>query len=414
MTRERIIVHVDMDAFFAAVEQRERPALRGRAVVVGADPKGGKGRGVVSTCSYEAREFGIRSAMPISEAWRRCPDAVYLPVNGALYARESRRIRAILESFTPDIEPVSIDEAFLDVTHSLHLFARTKRELAERIQQRVCDETQLTCSLGVAPSKLVAKIASDLEKPRGIVVVEPEEVEAFLRPLPVGRLWGVGEKTRAALEALGVRTIGDLAALPEGELSRRFGKHGEHLWKLACGIDHREVEEGGPAKSVGHEHTFPTDTADRRLIAATLADLCEQVAQRLHRAGLRGRTVTLKLRFQDFTTLTRARTLDHPVADAATLYETASASLERVKARGRKVRLIGVSVSGFGPGRPRQPELFDTDESQREARRRQLGDAIGRIKDRFGHDALHHGTALDRPADTDDGPEGQGASGRDA
>jgi len=352
MAPERIIIHVDMDAFFAAVEQRESPALRGRPVVVGADPKGGRGRGVVSTCSYEAREFGIRSAMPISEAWRRCPDAVYLPVNGALYARESRRIRAILGSFTPDVEPVSIDEAFLDVTHSLHLFARTKRGLAERIQQRIADETGLTASLGVAPSKMVAKIASDLEKPRGIVVVEPEEVEAFLRPLPVGRLWGVGEKTRAALEALGVRTIGDLAALPEGELSRRFGKQGEHLWKLACGIDDREVKEGEPAKSVGHEHTFPTDTADRRLIAATLTDLCEQVAQRLHHAGLRGRTVTLKLRFQDFTTLTRARTLDHPVADAATLYETASA--RRKPARGAPTPARRRHRPHQGPLRPRR------------------------------------------------------------
>jgi len=401
MTRERIIVHLDMDAFFAAVEQRERPALRGRPVVVGADPKGGKGRGVVSTCSYEAREFGIHSAMPISEAWRRCPDAVYLPVNGELYARESRRIRAILGSFTPDVEPVSIDEAFLDVTHSLHLFARTKRELAERIQRRVYDDTQLTCSIGVAPAKMVAKIASDLEKPRGIVVVEPEEVEAFLRPLPVGRLWGVGAKTRAALEALGVRTIGDLADLPEDELSRRFGKHGGHLWKLAHGIDDREVEEGEPAKSVGHEHTFPTDTADRRLLAATLMDLCEQVAQRLHRAGLRGRTVTLKLRFQDFTTLTRAKTLDEPVADGATLYQVATGNLERARIGRRKIRLIGVSVGGFGPGRARQPELFPSPDHERDARRRHLGDTIGRIKERFGHDALHHGTALDRPEDTE-------------
>ena len=401
MAPERIIIHVDMDAFFAAVEQREHPELRGKPVVVGADPKEGKGRGVVSTASYEARAFGIHSAMPISEAWRRCPHACFVPVHGELYARESRRLRALLEEFTPDVEPVSIDEAFLDVTGSLHLFAATQRELAECIQARIVAATRLTASLGVAPSKTVAKIASDLEKPRGIVVVEPDAVEAFLRPLPVGRLWGVGSKMRAALDALGVQTIGDLADLPEAELSRRFGKHGEHLWKLARGIDHREVEEGEPAKSVSHEHTFPTDTADPRLLAATLMGLCERVAQRLHRAGLRGRTVTTKIRLADFTTLSRTRTLDRPVADAATLYETAAANLRRAKARGRRIRLLGVAVSGFGPGRPRQPELFHEPDAEREAKRRQLGDAMGRIKDRFGHDALHHGTALDRPEDTE-------------
>ena len=401
MGRERIIIHIDMDAFFAAIEQRDDPSLRGKPVVVGADPKGGKGRGVVSTCSYEAREYGIRSAMPISEAWRRCPHACFVPGHGELYARESRRIREILESFTPDVEPISIDEAFLDVTSSLHLFARTKRELAELIQQRICDETQLTCSLGVAPSKMVAKVASDLEKPRGIVVVEPDEVEAFLRPLPVGSLWGVGKKMRAALEELGVQTIGDLADLDQQELTRRFGKHGEHLWNLARGIDDREVEEGEPAKSIGHEHTFSTDTADRRLLAATLMDLCEQVAQRLHKAALRGRTVTTKIRFDDFTTLTRATTLDEPIADAATIYQVATANLDRARIGRRKIRLIGVALSGFGQAPPRQLALFDEPDAEREAKRRQLGDAVGRIKDRFGHDALHHGTALDRPPDTE-------------
>lgn len=400
MPAERIIIHLDMDAFFAAVEQRDNPELRGKPVVVGADPTGGKGRGVVSTCSYEARRFGIHSAMPISEAWRRCPHAVYLPVRGEAYAAESRRIRTILESYTPDVEPISIDEAFLDVSRSLHLFADTKRQLAERIQQHIVDETQLTASLGVAPTKMIAKIASDLEKPRGIVVVEPDEVEAFLRPLPVGRLWGVGTRSREALARLGVQTIGDLADLDKAHLERHFGKNGEHLWDLARGIDDREVDhDAEPAKSISHEHTFAVDTSDRRLIAATLMDLCEQVAHRLHRAGVRGRTVTAKIRLDDFTTLTRGRTLDEPVSAAAALYRITTENLARARTGRRKIRLLGVAVTGFGPAKPRQLGLFDESDRHLEAKRRRLSDAIGHIKDRFGRHALHHATALDRPAD---------------
>ncbi|HPD13307.1 MAG TPA: DNA polymerase IV [Planctomycetota bacterium] len=396
---ERVIVHLDMDAFFAAVEQRDRPELRGQPVVVGADPKGGRGRGVVSTCSYEARCFGIRSAMPISEAWRRCPKAVYLPVRMDAYEQASEAVFRVLEEFTPDIEPVSIDEAFLDVTRSLHLFG-TKRALGERLRLRIEAETRLTASIGIAPCKMVAKIASDLQKPRGLVIVEPGEAQAFLRPLPVGKLWGVGRRTQEALDRLGIRTIGDLAARPREELVRRFGKQGEDLWDLAHGRDDRPVEAAGEAKSIGHENTFEHDTRDPRLLASTLMELCEGVAFRLRRAGLRGRTITTKLRFEDFTTLTRATTVETPVDAAAAIYQIASANLGRVAMKGHRIRLIGVSVSGF-EARPRQLALFGEQPSDAGGREKQrlLADAIDRIKTRFGQDALHQGTTLDRPRD---------------
>jgi len=401
MAAERVIVHVDMDAFFAAIEERDHPEYRGQPIVVGADPKGGKGRGVVSTCSYAAREFGIHSAQPISEAWRRCPHAVFVRPRMEPYAAASRQIRKVFGEFTPDVEPISIDEAFLDVTASLHLFG-TKHKFGERMHRRILEETQLTCSLGIAPCKLVAKIASDLEKPRGLVIVEPGQVEAFLRPLPVGSLWGVGKRTRVALDALGIATIGELADFDRAELTRRFGKHGEALWSLAHGIDDRAVEPADDAKSVGNQHTFATDTADPRLVASTLMELSEKVAYRLRHHGLRGRTVTTKIRFADFTTLTRATTLARPIDDTPTIYRVASQNLERVRMKGKKVRLLGVTVSGFDT-KARQLDLFDQPpDRERDEKQRLLTDAIDSIKSRFGHGALRQGTTLDRPPEPDD------------
>lgn len=397
MSGERIIMHVDMDAFFAAIEQRDNPEYRGKPVVVGADPRGGEGRGVVSTCSYEARPYGIHSAQPISEAYRRCPDATFLPVRMGTYEHESEEIRAILRDFTPDIEPISIDEAFLDVTGCLRLFGG-KRALARKIQKRIEDERDLTASIGVAPNKLIAKIASDMDKPEGLVVVEPDEVESFLHPLPVGRLWGVGEKTEDVLARLGVKTVGDLAGFDRRELARRFGKHGEHMWALAHGWDDRPVKPREEAKSVGREHTFEEDTRDAELIASTLMGLCEDVARRLRKAGQRGVTVTTKIRFEDFTTLTRATTLARPVDDAVDIHGAACANLERTKLKGRKVRLIGVSVSGLKRAELRQKPLFGADrtEDEEHARKRALGKAIDQIKDRFGDDALQRGASFRR------------------
>ena len=257
---ERTILHVDLDAFFAAVEQRDRPELRGKPVIVGGVPPG---RGVVSAASYEARAFGVHSAMSVTEAFRRCPHGVFLPVDGRRYQQASRDVMAILRRFTPLVEPISIDEAFLDVTGSRPLFGEGAA-IAASIKAAVRDDVGLTASVGVATTKLVAKIASDLRKPDGLVVVAPGDEAAFLAPLPIWRLWGVGEKTATALAEYGVRTIGDLAALSPDLLVRRFGKHGGSLASRAMGMDDDPVHEGDPAKSVGHETTFDVDTLGPR------------------------------------------------------------------------------------------------------------------------------------------------------
>jgi DNA polymerase-4 len=399
MPGERVIIHIDMDAFFAAVEQRDRPELRGRPVVIGADPKGGKGRGVVSTASYEARRFGIHSAQPISQAWRLCPDAVFLPVDGEKYSRESDRIRAILQEFTPQIQFVSIDEGFLDVTGSLRLFGG-KRRLAEAIQQRIEAQTGLTASLGVAPNKLVAKIASDLRKPRGLVIVEPGEVEEFLRPLEVRRLPGVGPKMREALAPMGITTIGQLADVPLPTLAGRFGEWGADLWRKARGIDESPVEEGEEAKSIGHEHTFDEDTSDYELVRSTLMHLCERTARRLRRAGKAGHTVTTKVRFEGFVTVTRQQRLDRPVCEATGIYAAALENFTAAPPDGRRIRLVGVSVSALVdrdavPSRIVQRLLFeDGGPVKAEDVRRRIARAEDAVKDRFGDDAIRRGSSF--------------------
>ena len=401
---ERVIVHVDMDAFFAAIEQRDNPELRGKPVIVGADPKGGKGRGVVSTCSYEARRFGVRSAMPISQAYRLCPKGCFVPVRMEAYEEASRRVRRVLEEFTPDIEQTGIDECFLDVTNSLHLFG-SKRALAERIQQRITEETQLTASIGIAPNKMVAKIASDMKKPRGIVIVEPNEAESFLRPLPMGRLWGVGEKTKEILALKGFSTIGDIADCGPTELIREFGRMGQELWEHARGLDERPVAETEDMKSIGNECTFDEDTNDEKLLMSTLMQLCESVAARLRaaataarRKGARprqGRTITTKIRLEGFVTYTRAKTVEEPVDFAPAIYAVAWANFERIARRGKKVRLIGVSVSGFEPPGPKQRTLFDTpQENPRFEKQKRLSQAIDRARDRFGDEALRQARSL--------------------
>jgi len=336
MDRQRWIVHVDMDAFFAAVEQRDNPGLRGRPVVVGADPKGG--RGVVSAASYEACAFGIHSAMAISRAYRLSPQAVYLQGDLDKYERESERIFAILEHFTPDIEPF---------TRSHHLFG-TPEETCRRIKAAIKDETGLTASVGLAPNMFTAKIASDLGKPDGFTVVTPERLLEFLYPLPVGRLWGVGPVTQKEFEKAGIRLIGDLARRPLVEIVRTFGAWGEQAWRLAQGQDPREVEPAAEAKSIGAEHTFEEDTSDYNLLLDTLASLSDRTSRRLRKSGLSGRTITLKIRFQDFSTHTRAASLPRPTNLADVIYGTASRRLQEFNLKRTKVRLLGVSVSGFG------------------------------------------------------------------
>lgn len=380
---ERRIVHVDMDAFFAAIEQRDNPALKGKPVIIGADPKGGRGRGVVSTCSYEARKFGVRSAMPISEAWRRCPRGVFLPPDFHKYEEASARIREAFFEFTPDVEQVSIDEAFLDITRSAHLFGGPL-ETCRRIKARVRELTGLSCSVGLAPTKMAAKIASDLRKPDGLVEVREAGLRAFLAPLDISKLWGLGPKTAALLRERGVNTVGELAAAGPERLSG-LGSQGPALRALALGEDPREVREDGETKSVGNETTFETDTGDAREIKESLLALADKVSSRLRGAGLKGRTVTLKLRLEGFETYTRAHTLalstnyaDVIAAEALALYAAFD--------RGRKrVRLLGVKVSGLMPAGERE-SLF---EEEQDGRREKAHKAIEAIREKFGHASIY-------------------------
>jgi nucleotidyltransferase/DNA polymerase involved in DNA repair len=345
----RTILHVDMDAFYAAVEQRDRPELKGKPVIVGADPRGGRGRGVVATASYEARVFGVKSAMPISQAWRACPHGVYVPPDMGKYAAVSEQVMGVLRRFTDCVEPVSIDEAFLDVTGSRRALG-TGEEIARALKAAITAETALTASVGVAPSKLVAKVASDMRKPDGLVVVGPGEEAAFLAPLPVRRLWGVGPKMEEALFRLGVETVGQLAALDPALLERRLGTHGHDLQELARGHDLRPVL-GHPeeAKSLGQEHTFGIDTADPVVLRRTLLDLADEVARRLRSHEVRARTVTLKYRDETFRTVTRAETLAAPAESGDVLFAVAWRLLAGVHGR-RRVRLLGIYASGLMSG----------------------------------------------------------------
>lgn len=387
VVEERFIVHVDMDAFYASVEQRDHPEYRGRPVVVGADPKGGQGRGVVAACSYEAREYGIHSAMPISFAYKRCPHAVYLRGDMKKYVHISHQILKILKRFTPDIEPISIDEAFLDITGSYKLFG-TPEETCRKIKATICEETGLQASLGMAPNKMTAKIASDLEKPDGLVVVTSKGLQEFLHPLPVGKLWGVGKRTKEELSRLGIRTIGDLASRDLKDLSNLLGKSGVHVWKLANGIDPRDVETSIGIKSIGHEHTFEEDVIDPQMIEDTLMWLAEKVSRRMRKKGFRGRTVSLKIRLADFSTYTRAKSLQTPTNYVNDLFQTALDKARAFKLGKQPIRLIGIQVSNLEKEKG-QLGLFGPTSPGSE-KKEKLHEAVDRIKDRFGERAIKH------------------------
>jgi len=391
----RTIIHVDMDAFYASVEQRDRPELRGRPVIVGADPRG---RGVVAASSYEARRFGVHSAMPIGRAARLCPDGVFLPVDMEKYAGVSRQIMAVLAGFTPLLEPLSIDEAFLDVTQTRALFG-DGAEQARRIKSRIRTAVGLAASVGVASNKFIAKVASDLEKPDGLVVVAPGGEADFLAPLPVSRLWGAGRVTTADLESMGIRTIGQLAAIPPSHLQSRFGRGGAVLSALAHGVDERAVEPFAPPKSMGAEETFERDHRDGERLRATLRAQAERVARELRAQGYAGRTVTLKLRFADFSTITRSHTGD-PTQDGLTVYREARALLDRVVLR-QPVRLIGLSVAGLGPAGEGQLALLGPDAVRRE----RLARALDRLVERFGEASVRPATTLFRGEGFGRGPK---------
>jgi DNA polymerase-4 len=374
----RTILHVDLDAFFAAVEQRDRPELRGRPVVVGGG--GPNQRGVVSAASYEARAFGVHSAMPLRQAGRLCPQAVFLPVDGPKYQSVSRDVMTILRRFSPLVEPISIDEAFIDATGSRPLFGDGE-SIARQIKAAVRKEVGLTASVGVATTKLVAKIASDLRKPDGLVVVPPGDESVFLEPLAITRLWGVGAKSAVALREYGVRTIGDLAALPDDLLIRRFGKHGASLGERARGIDPDPVGGRDAAKSVGHEHTFDVDTSDRETIERTILAMSEGVAGRLRDSGVKAATVTVKIRDSSFRTITRQRTLTEPTDLTDPIFRTAL-ELALPEVRGLRIRLLGVTASGLGERD--QLALFGADDP----RRRRVVEAADAVRHRFGEKSI--------------------------
>jgi len=377
-------LHVDLDAFFAAVEQRDRPELRGVPVVVGVG--GRHDRGVVSAASYEARRYGIHSAMPLRTAAALCRDAVFVPVDGHKYRTVSRQIMEILRRYTPAVEPISIDEAFLDVAGSEALLG-TPIEIARSIRATIRAELQLTASVGVATTKLVAKVASDLRKPDALVVVAAGTEAAFLAPLPISRLWGVGEKTANALAELGVTTIGDLAALPDDTLGRRFGNQGRVLGQRARGIDASPVSAADPARSVSHEHTFDVDTADPDALERTLLALSEGVAGRLRAGGVKARTIAVKVRDSSFSTVSRQRTLSQPTDQTEVIFE-AVVDLARPQLHGIRVRLLGVAASQLGEGD--QMALFAGDE-----RKRRATEAADEIRRRYGSKAIRRARLLD-------------------
>lgn len=378
-----VIMHVDMDAFFAAVEVRERPGLTGRPVIVGGRADG---RGVVAAASYEARRFGIHSAMPTAQAMRLCPGAVLLRPRPELYARIAREIRAIFVRVTPLVEPLSLDEAFLDISGSLRLFG-SPVNIGWHIRDAIRNELGLTASVGIAPNKFVAKIASDIDKPDGFVVVHPDEVLAFLSPLPVSRLWGVGRVTEKRLSAIGIHTIADLRHCSPDDIRASLGCAGERLWQLAHGVDDRPVVPDHEARSISHETTFARDIADTDLLRSRLLQLTEQVARRLRQQRKEARHIHLKIRFSDYATITRRRTLAHPTDVTAEIWQVVRELFARHAPPGRPVRLLGMGVSGL-VFHAIQDELFH---GEKHERLRHADAAVDAITERFGKYAVYRG-----------------------
>jgi len=380
------ILHVDLDAFYASVEVLKDPSLAGRPVVVG----GAGTRGVVMSASYEARTFGIRSAMPAVRARRLCPEAVFVPPDFDAYKAHSNRFREVLLAVTPLVEPISLDEAFLDVAGAYRLFGEPEK-IAEKVRREVLEEVGVSCSVGVAPSKLVAKLASEAAKPDGLVVVPADGVPRFLDPLPVRALWGVGEKTGETLSRLGVRTVGDLARTPPSVLGRLIGEqHAVDLIDLARGLDERPVVPYEAPKSVSHEETFDRDRDDERELLREALALSQKVAARLREDGYRARTVTLKIRLANFTTLTRSRTLPAPTDVAADLYQVIGELFGALPGARRRVRLLGVAATGLAPAGQEQLALL---------RGERWGDverAVDRIERRFGQGSAMPAALLDR------------------
>ncbi|MFH1301064.1 MAG: DNA polymerase IV [Planctomycetota bacterium] len=378
----RTILHVDMDAFYASIEERDHPELKGQPIIVGgrADQ-----RSVVSAANYKAREFGVHSAMPMKTARQLCPHAHFFPVRMKDYAEVSHSIQNIFRKYTPLVEPLSLDEAFLDVTGSQLLFG-TGQEIAVSIKREIKETLNLIASVGVAPNKFLAKIGSDADKPDGLVIVEPDRIHHFLDPLPISRVWGIGKVANKRFARLGINTIAQLRALEPRLLTELFGEQGLHLWELSQGIDQRPVVPERQAKSISRETTFSQDVNDVEILKTVLIELVEDVARRLRKNELRGRTIQLKIRYDDFSTFTRSVTVNQPTDITHEIEEAALLMLEqRLPERPLSIRLIGVGVSGFDAGHLHQRSLFDEDDQQKHSRLDQVKDQIA---NRFGTDSI--------------------------
>jgi len=380
----RYIIHIDMDAFFASVEKLDNPALQGKPLIVGGPGK----RGVVATASYEARKFGVRSAMPISRARKLCPDGIYLSPRFERYQEISRRIQEIFLSHTPKVEPISLDEAFLDVTGTVESFASAITK-ARKIKKEIEEKIGLTCSVGVAPNKFLAKLASDMQKPNGFVVIRESEAENILEGLPVSKIWGVGKVTEQRLNEMGIQTIGDLKKIPRTKLKNIFGKQGENLHELARGIDESPVEPYHPIKSISQEITFDEDLKDPEKIKTFLGRLSEEVGSALRKDKLQAKTVRIKVRFSDFTTITRQISLDTPTNSTEIIRNLAKRLFQERVNKDEAIRLIGVGVSNMTNAREGQLYLFP--ETGDEGKFKKIDDALDKIRERFGKDIIKRG-----------------------
>ena len=381
-----MILHIDMDAFYASVEQLDNPWLKGKCVIVG----GTSNRGVVSASSYEARRFGVRSAMPIFQARQKCPEGVFISPRMERYKEVSKKIMAILLEFSPRVEVVSIDEAYMDISGSQKLHGDPEM-LSSDIKNEIKKKLGLTCSVGVAPVKFLAKVASDMDKPDGLTIIPPQEVHQFIESLPVQKVPGVGKKTFLQLESMGIKTLGDVNKFPDKMLLDRLGKFGHRLIELASGKDHSTVTPWSPHKSVSSERTLGEDTRDKKLLHKYLLKQSEEVARQLRKANFRARTITLKLKHADFKQFTRSKTISTPTRSSETIYQHAASLLDNYELT-QKIRLIGVGTSGFkSAGQPVQLDLFD-----RVKKSDQTWEKVDRtlesITNKFGRDAIKRGT----------------------
>lgn len=382
---ESTILHVDMDAFFASVTERDHPELKGKAVVIGAGV-----RGVVTSANYEARKFGIKAAMPVGRAQRLAPHAIFIPPDHKRYSEVSEHIMEIFHSFTPLVEPISLDEAFLDVTKARRLLG-DGRAIATAIREKVEAQEGITCSVGIASSKFIAKLASQRCKPNGILEIPTDRVLTFLHPLPVSALWGVGPKTNEALERLGLHTVGDIAQTPQQTLIRALGQAaGESLYELAWGRDDRDVIPEEPDKSISAAETFDRDIDDPEIVAREILRMCERASSRMRERSLFAKTITLKVRFADFTTVNRSKTLPLPIDTTHEIYEVAKALYEALSIERARIRLVGVSLENLHTDTHEQLVL-----GARESSWRELQGGIDAAKARFGRDSVRPGRLID-------------------